>query len=513
MTRMEPDSRVIGLITRLSRISAAVTVLGGLLVLVGWARGIEQLKSVVPGLVTMKPLGASCFLFSGLALWLLHGNAARTAVGRFCAWFPVVVGLCNVIEYAFDCDFGIDEILFRSAVNATDIPYPGRMAPATSVLFILVGVALLLLDYETRDGLYPSSHLALMTALGGALSLLGYLYSVGAMTELHAYTTIGLHTSLLFGVIGLGVFFARPWRGAAAVIASGYGGGMMSRRILPLAILLPYVAGWLRQEGELAGLYGASFGQAAFAGFNILFFTILVWMVARDLNREEEERRARRDSDAARAEARPDGDAKRDDRRRDQGRIFDLAQLLVREMDGRIVQWNRGSELLYGFTQQEAIGRVSHKLLRTEFPEPPEEIEKKLRENASWEGQLIHYKKDGTRMTVASKWVLHTGGKSLRVLESNSDITRFIGARGIDGETRSLPAGLAAELNNALVAISGYAGFAAQDLPADHPAQRDVREIVKASNRAANLMNELEALNGEPEKDEASAAVSSRASA
>jgi PAS domain S-box-containing protein len=110
---------------------------------------------------------------------------------------------------------------------------------------------------------------------------------------------------------------------------------------------------------------------------------------------------------------------------REQAEMLDLAQVMVRDMDDRITLWNKGAERLYGFSQTEATGKVSHELLQTEFPEPLPVIEEKLRRSGTWEGELTHRKRDQSRIVVASFWVLHRDpeGNPLRVLEANVDIT------------------------------------------------------------------------------------------
>jgi PAS domain S-box-containing protein len=106
-------------------------------------------------------------------------------------------------------------------------------------------------------------------------------------------------------------------------------------------------------------------------------------------------------------------------------KILDLAQVLVCDMESHIVLWNLGSEKLYGFTKEDAAGRISHELLHTEFPEPLEHIEEQLQHTGTWEGELVHRKRDGGRIVVSSLWVLHRDakGKPARILEVNSDIT------------------------------------------------------------------------------------------
>ena len=63
---------------------------------------------------------------------------------------------------------------------------------------------------------------------------------------------------------------------------------------------------------------------------------------------------------------------------RRQVELIDLGHVMVRGMDGRILLWTRGLELLYGWTKAEAVGRFSHELLRTVFPLPLKEIESHL---------------------------------------------------------------------------------------------------------------------------------------
>jgi PAS domain S-box-containing protein len=110
---------------------------------------------------------------------------------------------------------------------------------------------------------------------------------------------------------------------------------------------------------------------------------------------------------------------------REQAKVLDLAQVMVRDMENHIVAWSQGVEMLYAYTRQEALGQVSHKLLRTQFPEPLEQIEQKLKRSGTWAGELVHRKRDGSHVVVASVWVLHRDaqGRPLRVLESNTDVT------------------------------------------------------------------------------------------
>ena len=106
-------------------------------------------------------------------------------------------------------------------------------------------------------------------------------------------------------------------------------------------------------------------------------------------------------------------------------KIQEMAQLMIRDLDGRILQWNAGMKRVYGYSRGEAEGAISHELLRTTFPKPLESINAELLRTGYWEGELIHRKKNGERIFVNGYWVLHRDkeGRPWRVLESNSDVT------------------------------------------------------------------------------------------
>jgi len=110
---------------------------------------------------------------------------------------------------------------------------------------------------------------------------------------------------------------------------------------------------------------------------------------------------------------------------REQSQMLDLANVLARDLNDRIILWNTGMETMYGWRKSEALNKVSHELFRTQFPEPYEHIRNAILTLGRWDGELIHFRKDGQRIIVNSQQVLHTDpeGKPIAILEVNNDIT------------------------------------------------------------------------------------------
>ena len=107
--------------------------------------------------------------------------------------------------------------------------------------------------------------------------------------------------------------------------------------------------------------------------------------------------------------------------------VLDRAQAIVRDLDGTIRSWSTGVARLYGWDASEAVGRISHDLLRTEFPQTLAEIEAELLEKTSWQGELCRHAKDGRRITVMSYWSLYKSKASCTpgVVEISNDISDF----------------------------------------------------------------------------------------
>ncbi|MBV9245040.1 MAG: PAS domain S-box protein, partial [Methylobacteriaceae bacterium] len=105
--------------------------------------------------------------------------------------------------------------------------------------------------------------------------------------------------------------------------------------------------------------------------------------------------------------------------------VLDLANVVTHDIDGRILHWTTGCERLYGWSKREALGQSIHDLLATKYPQSRGEIVAELRRTGSWQGELEHCKKNGSRISIASLWVARFSGDGevLSILQTNNDIT------------------------------------------------------------------------------------------
>ena len=143
------------------------------------------------------------------------------------------------------------------------------------------------------------------------------------------------------------------------------------------------------------------------------------------------------------------------------GTYSQAAGALIRTREGRITFWSPEMEQRYGFVAEEALGRMSHELLRPSHWQSVSEIEAILAERSEWSGGLIAHRIDGQPVMVANYWHLHAGtddeGSAL-VTEVHTDIVDP--GTPASRELADVVTTIAQELSQPLAAISGFVGGA-----------------------------------------------------
>lgn len=260
--------------------AAAIIATIALVVFCGWTFEIEFCKRVLPSAVAMNPLTAVTFLLSALSLALIcehrdNRGSHAVLIGRCCAFAVVFIAVSKGVAILGGPDFSLDRLLFTSQLKAGSGP-PNVMAPNTAINFALIGNALLLLHSRTRHTSPFVCIAALVCGFESLLALLGYAYGLRAFYSVHTFIPMALHTAVAFLFLSAGVMACQARRGFLAVVLGDNAGGLMARRLLPAAVLVPAFIGWLRLEGQHLGLYDSDFGVALYTVTNMLVFGGLI---------------------------------------------------------------------------------------------------------------------------------------------------------------------------------------------------------------------------------------------
>jgi PAS domain S-box-containing protein len=398
---------------RASRMASATVAALGVAVLVGWALDIDALKSVHGSLVSMKANTALGFLLiGGAALLDLEPGRERwrQLTARSLAAAAAALGVVTLVQYLGQIDLGIDELLVPDDPEAVATAHPGRMSPLSALNFLVLGAALLLLDVgPARRRARPAEWLALLVGLSSLLALIGYAYEVDALVEPRpdAHTAIALHTALGFFLASAAVLFARPDSGAMRLVSSATPGGVLVRSMLPAAILLPVLLGWLRVQAERNGLFGPETGLALFAAVTVVCFGGLVLWSACAVQRAESARHS----------------AERAVRAREEDLAITLDSIgdavIASDEDGRVVRMNSVAEKLTGWAAADAAGRGLSEVFRVVSAATREEADGPI-ENVLRQGHAAHL--DDDRLLIArdgSERAIADSGAPIRDAEGN----------------------------------------------------------------------------------------------
>jgi diguanylate cyclase (GGDEF)-like protein/PAS domain S-box-containing protein len=431
------NSRRFRVLRSYCEVSATVVAAMGVLALCGWAFHAEALESVLPGLAAVAPNAALALVFGGTSLCLLlpgdRPNYLRYAA-RLLAVLTAVLGALTRLEYLLHVDLHIDRLLVSAAAGSLAPAFTFRMSPTCSSGVLAIGTALLLLEWETKRGRRPAQGLSLWPALVALLGITSYVYRANGMTRIWIYTQIALPTAVGLFLLSSAIFFARPRSGLAGDLTGEGSGSVMARRFLPAVLFIPVLLGWICLRGQRAKFYGTSLGMAIYSTANVVVFGLLVWLNVRKMNAENAQRNAAETETRtlnAELEGRVAERTQTLERQTSvlaqQAALLDLAHdaIVVRDMQDRIVFWNRGAEKMYGWPAKLALGSVSAELLEPETSQPIAEINSHLLKYGHWEGDVKHRRRDGTSLLLNTHKTLQRNeiGEPVRIFGIYSDIT------------------------------------------------------------------------------------------
>jgi diguanylate cyclase (GGDEF)-like protein/PAS domain S-box-containing protein len=328
---------------RCARICALVALLSSALVLIGWLFGIASLKGVLAGWPKMSPATALTAFLAAVSLGFSEiasqteaaPSRSRAMLTLVPALAVVVIGLLGLANAVAGADIGLGPgfalLGFHEHLGAGEMP--ADMSFATALGLSLIGASLLLV--RGRFQLFQA--LALAASLIGIHGFTHYLFGGEALA---AYSQMSILTATSIVLLSAGSLCLRSDKGLLALLRSQNSAGWLARRLIFAAIVLPYLVGWIRLKGQMAGWFGTEGGAGLFATSTIVLVSSLVWGTTILLDRAE---RLRKRSEMVARQLADIVESSRD-------------SIVSQDLQGTVISWNKGAEQLYGYTAEEMIG-------------------------------------------------------------------------------------------------------------------------------------------------------------
>ena len=257
----------------------------GVVVLLGWATGIQRLTTILPDAVPMKANAAFLLVLSGAALAVPASGHRPRLVGAV-AIVVLVVASATALEYATGIDLGVDRLL-ASDVARPGAPYAGRMAVSAVIGFAACALGVLSLGHTWRDW-HPSAFLALIVAVVGGMGVLGYAYSASQLTSIGSVTQVAFPAAIGLVLLAGALIATDPEHGFMLLLRDPGLTGRLTRRLVPTALLALPLIGWLELEFTRAGLFHDQAGDAVLVSFEALVLgAVVVWTAGGVLQAEQ----------------------------------------------------------------------------------------------------------------------------------------------------------------------------------------------------------------------------------
>jgi PAS domain S-box-containing protein len=244
-----------------------------LVALVGRFLGAQAVSTII-----MAPATALGILLAAASLLLVRkprGTPARAA-GRLAALAATILGLMIIAQHAL----GWSE------------PWTQRPSAPAGLALTFIGASHLALALAaTRERMRRYASFGATVTLGiAAAGLIGHAYGATMLYGLTRSGGLAVATAFAFCLLAIGTLFADPSRGIAAVSVSDTSGGHLLRRLIPAAVLAPFILGGLALRAHEAHLINAAFETALLVVSLIVLLVGLILRQAMTLHAIDAER-------------------------------------------------------------------------------------------------------------------------------------------------------------------------------------------------------------------------------
>lgn len=280
MNQSSGQVRVIRFFEQLPLAAAVFVVLVSIGILFEWYSGLDPTTGFYPGGVTMVPLACVEFGMAGVALAFATTRErpfALRVASIVLACLVILIALIELASWIEGRDLGLDLIMFSDQLRRAQWDPPGRMALNTTVGMMLTGLGIVSLHFDDRTGKNLSHWIGLVSGTIGFLGLIGYAFGVTRLYALGEYSGMAVSTAVCMFVLALGIVFARRTTGLPRLLVDPGAAGTVARRLVPAAVVVPFLLGWMRLLGEKNGFYDTPFGVSLYVLTTVVIF---LWLVS-----------------------------------------------------------------------------------------------------------------------------------------------------------------------------------------------------------------------------------------
>ena len=266
-----------------------ILVLLGTSVIIGWLAQVEQLKSVVPGLSTMKFNAASSFVLVGIGLAAAPYKAGwLKALSLTCGGLLLAVGLATLMQYGSGIQLGIDEAIVADRGTLRGSGFPGRMSPLTATAFASLGLAILLIATGAKRSHIVVGHaLGCVAAVVSLLAAAGYTFGAEAFWGIGFYTFMAVHTAVGLMIASAATLMTSAQQGWLEPYVKSPAARDLLLRLLPLALAIPIGLGLTLMLGAGLGAFNAPYAFALFIPLTSVAMTLAaLWVASRQRESE-----------------------------------------------------------------------------------------------------------------------------------------------------------------------------------------------------------------------------------
>ncbi|MBI2812086.1 MAG: HAMP domain-containing histidine kinase [Candidatus Melainabacteria bacterium] len=265
----------------ISLLSGISTSLIGAVSLLAWTSGSSAL-------VAFKSIPAVPFIISGLALCALQSRKLKTPV-HIAGW-----GFAAVLCFISGHD--LVDLLMASSQDSLESMSGGfafsvlnSLAANDALSLLLISIALLCVDLPNKR-FRLADPFTIVAAFLSMMTLLGVIFGIPGFCVFISCLRISLLEGIAIAALSLGVLFIRPEQGLASIMTRDTAGGVLARRLLPAAVLLPLLLGWLRMQGEHLKLYTSEMGLTLLVSALVLIFMTVISVNAWSIDRMDRAR-------------------------------------------------------------------------------------------------------------------------------------------------------------------------------------------------------------------------------